>query len=48
MLLFLSYGEDLLLCCFRGLIVFSGLALIVISKSLPISKPIRQGESPEQ
>ena len=35
-------------CCFQGLNVFSGLALIVISEALLISKPTRQGESPEQ
>ena len=43
-LLFLSYGE-VYYSCFQGLNVFSGL---VISEALPISKPIRQGQSKEQ
>ena len=47
-LLFLSYGEDLLLPAVGGLNVFSGLALIIISEALPIFKLIRQRESPEQ
>ena len=48
-LIFLSYGEDLLLfVVFGGLNVFSGLALIVISEAVSICKPIRQGESPKQ
>ena len=37
--------RGILLPCFRGLNVFSGL---VISEALPTSKPIRQGESTEQ
>ena len=45
MLLFLSYGEELLVSVvFRVWMYISGLALIVISEALPISKPIRQGE----